>query len=252
MLTFRLVFVALVSAVTVLTSLAAYAMSVTPIVFDMDAAGRGSRTQLSVTNTATGDIPVAISVFEATLSPAGEVTTVPADDDFLIFPFQALIGPGETQVFRVQYVGDPDLQKSKSYIFSVAQQPVALPEGVSGIQILYNFEAVGSVAPMSGEAALDFVSTELTTNEKGDRRAALTVRNPSNVHTYLSGTRIELTARDAGGNVAWSETWRPQDVAQSVGVGLVQPGKERRFVLPFDLPEGGSTLEAKIRYLGRD
>ncbi|MFC6199510.1 molecular chaperone [Ponticaulis profundi] len=226
-------------------------MSVTPIVFDLEAAGRNANTQLRVTNTSTGDIPVAISVSEVTMSEAGEVSAASADDDFVIFPFQALIPPGATQVFRVQYVGDPELEASKSYIFSVAQQPVALPEGVSGIQILYNFEVVGSVSPLGGEADLTLLSSELVTNDDGTRRAALTVKNPSNTHAYLSGSRLELTAKDETGEQVWSRSWRPQEIGQTVGVGLVQPGKDRRFVLPFDLPEGGSSLEASIRYIGR-
>lgn len=233
------------------STLSANAMSVTPIVFDMEASGRGARSQLTVSNTAEGDIPVAIAVYEAKLSPAGEVTTTPADDDFVIFPFQALIKPGATQVFRVQYVGEPDLAASKSYIFSVAQQPVALPEGVSGIQILYNFEVVGSVSPLKGEAGLDYVRTEIVEDDGGVRRAALTVRNPTNTHAYLSGARLELSAQDSAGNSVWSESWRPQDIAQTVGVGLVQPGMERRFVLPFDLPADGASVEARVRYLGR-
>lgn len=233
------------------TGFTAEAMSVSPVVFDLEASGRNARGQLRVLNTAATDIPVAITVYEAKLSPAGEVTTEPADDDFVIFPFQAVIGAGETQVFRVQFLGDPDLAKSKSYIFSVAQQPVELPEGVSGIQILYNFEVVGSVAPIGGEPGLDYLSSEFTTDAEGNRRAELSVKNPTNTHAYLSGTRLELIARDESGQTVWTETWRPQDIAQTVGIGLVQPGMERKFVLPFDLKEGGTTLEAKIRYLGR-
>ena len=239
------------------------AMSVTPIVLDMEAAGQKSRAQLRVANTGVGDIPVAITVNEVVLNEEGTPEYTIADDDFVIFPFQAIIPAGGTQVFRLQYVGDPDLEKSKSYIFSVVQQPVDLPEGVSGIQILYNFEVVGSVAPLGGKADLTYLASDFMTREEKrrdedgndlveqKRRVTLEVENPTNTHAYLSGSILEFTARNDDGSVAWKETYRPQDLAQTVGIGLVQPEMKRRFILPFDVPEGGTSIETSIRYVGR-
>ena len=60
---------------------------------------------------------------------------------------QAMIQPGQTQTFRVQYVGDPDLARSKHYYVTVAQLPVQMPQGQSAIQILYNFQVLVSVSP---------------------------------------------------------------------------------------------------------
>jgi fimbrial chaperone protein len=226
------------------------AMSVTPIVIDMSSVGRDGRSQISVTNTAAGDIPVAITVEEATVSPTGVVTTAPAGDLFVIYPTQALIKPGATQRFRVQWAGEPDLAKSRTFIFSAAQQPVALPDGVSGIQILYNFEVVVSVAPPRQRATMNIADAGFEMVE-GKRRAALTIFNPGNVHAYLSGARLQLEGKDAAGKQLWAKTLTPEELAQVVGIGLVQPGAKRRFILPIDLPEGGETITASVRYVGR-
>jgi fimbrial chaperone protein len=226
------------------------AMSVTPIVIDMGSIGRDGRSQISVTNTAAGDIPVAISVSEATVSPTGEVTTTPVEDLFVIFPAQAQIKPGATQRFRIQWAGEPDLPKSRTFIFSVAQQPVALPGGVSGIQVLYNFEVILSVAPPRQRATMTISNAAFETVD-GTRRAALTMVNPGNIHAYLSGARVQLEAKDASGKQVWTKTLQPEEFAQAIGVGLVQPGSTRRFILPIDLPEGGETITATVRYVGR-
>lgn len=226
------------------------AMSVTPIVIDMSSIGREGRSQISVTNTAAGDIPVAITVEEATVSATGGVTTAPVADLFVIYPSQALIKPGATQRFRVQWVGEPELAKSRTFIFSAAQQPVALPDGVSGIQILYNFEVVVSVAPPRQRATMNVGEAAFETVE-GKRRAALTMINPGNVHAYLSGARVQLESKDATGKQIWTKTLLPEELAQVVGIGLVQPGSTRRFILPIDLPEGGETITASVRYVGR-
>ncbi len=228
----------------------AEAMSVTPIVIDMSSIGRDSRSQISVTNTAASDIPVAITIEEATVSTTGVVTTSPAGDHFVVYPSQALIKPGATQRFRVQWVGEPDLAKSRTFIFSAAQQPVALPDGVSGIQILYNFEVVVSVAPPRQRATMNVAEAAFEMVE-GKRRAALTVLNPGNVHAYLSGARLQLEGKDAAGKQIWAKTLTPEELAQVVGIGLVQAGATRRFIIPIDLPEGGETITASVRYVGR-
>jgi P pilus assembly chaperone PapD len=225
-------------------------MSVTPIVIDMGSIGRDGRSQISVTNTAAGDIPVAISISEATVSPTGEVTTTPVEDLFVVYPAQALIKPGATQRFRVQWVGDADIPKSRTFIFSVAQQPVALPDGVSGIQILYNFEVILTVAPPRQRASMNIAEAAFEMVE-GKRRAALTFVNPGNMHAYLSGARLQLEGKDEAGKQIWTQTIEPEQLAQSVGVGLLQPGATRKFVLPLDLPEGGTKISATVRYVGR-
>lgn len=230
----------------------AKAMTVTPVVFDMDTVGREARANIRVTNTGESPLPVAITFNEARVSSTGEVTKTPAEEDFIIFPFQATIEPGETQIFRVQYLGDPDIPQSKTYIFSVAQQPVDLPDGVSGFQILYNFEVIGSITPINGKPDLSIARTDIETDKDGVRRPVVYLKNDSNTHAYLSGTRLDLQARNSAGRIVWSKRYSPQEITQTIGIGLVQPGVERRFILPVNLEESGTVVEAEIQYLGRE
>ena len=119
--------------------------------------------------------------------------------DLLVFPPQAMIQPGQTQTFRVQYVGDPDLAQSKHYYVTVAQLPVKLPEGQSAIQILYNFQVLVSVAPLGAKPADQDRS-------RGDRQECRRQaggrdhrQQPSNAHGYLSQGRLRIVQRDAAG-----------------------------------------------------
>lgn len=228
----------------------ALAMGVAPVVIDMKSSGRGARSEITASNTSAAPLPIAITVSEATISNTGEVTTVPVEDLFMIYPAQAIIGAGGVQRFRVQWIGDPDMQRGRTFIFSVAQQPVALTPGTSGIQILYNFETVVSVSPSAAQPSLAITSSNFQTIE-GKRRAALTLNNPSAAVAYLSGSRVTLESKDTGGRTVWTKTYEPNEIMQNVGVGIVGAGLSRQFVLPFDLPEGGTTLNARIRYIGR-
>lgn len=233
-------------------TLPARAMSVTPVLVDLKPGGAEASGQIRVINTASGPLPVELTAKVATVDANGEVKTVDEGaDDLLIFPPQAVIPANGTQVFRLQWVGDPAIKQSKTFIISVSQQPVAMPQGVSGIQLLYDFEVVVNVAPLEGEPALSVVGAELTKDEKGERRAAVTITNASDVHGYLSGAKLRLALLDDAGKEIWSKSWIPEEVAGKVGIGLVQPHATRRFVLPFDLPPGGDKITAEISYEGR-
>src|SRR5690606_15269789 len=99
-------------------------------------------------------------------------------EDIMAFPPQAIIPPGETQVFRLQYIGDPGSERSKHYYAEVAQLPVELPEGQSAIQILYNFQVMVNVASViAGPPELSIESAEIVQGEDGRYMAAFTVRN---------------------------------------------------------------------------
>ena len=242
----------LISAFSVLFSNIATAMSVSPIVIDLSVAGRNARNQITVINTLTYDLPVEINISEVYVDENGVTSTQDVgEDNFMIFPPQALIKPGATQVFRVQWVGEPDINESKSYIFSVAQLPVELDKGVSGIQLLYNFQVVVNVAPLQGKPALELLETGIEIDKDGVAHPVLVLENDSNVHAYLSATRLRIEMKNEQGKSVWRKSYDPGELGQSVGLGLVQPGKKRRMVLPFKLPENKGKITANIRYMGR-
>lgn len=218
-----------------------YAMSVNPTVVDMGA-GSNDRKQITVVNDSAKPLPVEIIVSRIELNEKGDTASKPAGDEFLIFPPQALVPAGATQSFRIQWVGDPQLKQSQSYVFSVNQVPVRMPAGQSGVQVVFNFATVVNVAPSSGQSAINLVSAGVGKDERGKPRPALTVKNPGNIHAKLTDATIKLS----GGS--WSQTLRSEQLRQVMGVGLVQPGKTRRFLLPVDLPPNVGQVTANIDY----
>src|SRR3546814_7027278 len=75
-----------------------------------------------------------------------------SSDLLIALPTQAIIPPGATQAFRIQYIGDPEVDHSRHYYAEVAQLPVEIPGGQSTIQILYNFQAMVNVASITAGA----------------------------------------------------------------------------------------------------
>ena len=233
---------ALLLAVSVTVANAqAVAMSVSPVTLDMSTSSNNTG-QIRVVNDGATPLPVEIIISRIELNEAGEMTTKPAGQEFLVFPPQALLAPGSTQNFRIQWVGDPQIMQSQSYVFSVNQVPVRMPQGKSGVQVVFNFATIVNVAPTGGRAALDLVSAGIGKDDKGRPHPTLTVKNPGNIHAKLT----DATIRVSGGT--WSETLRPEQLRQVMGVGLVQPGKTRHFLLPLDLPAGVNQVSASIDY----
>lgn len=223
----------------------AAAMSVTPVHVEMGPAGSTARTQITVTNSSDQPMPVETALEKLSLDEAGNRRTTKAGEEFLVFPPQAIIPPGGTQVFRVQWVGEPMLERSESYLLSISQVPVKLPKGPSRLQVVMSFGVVINVAAAEGTASLKIVGTGTTTDASGKRRPTIIVENSSKMHALLPDGSLSISA---GG---FSHTLSQAEMREKIGIGLVQPGKRRKFVLPVELPKGTETVQASLAWKPR-
>ena len=222
------------------------AMTVQPVVLDLTTAGRGMSQVITVENTFATPLPIEMRIQELAFGESGVEGTGNDPGDLLVFPMQALIQPGQTQSFRVQYVGDPELPSSKHYYVTAAQLPVELPEGQSAIQILYNFQILVSVSPAGVEPGVSVVSAEIGRNAEGQPVPVVVLNNSSTAHGYLSQGRLRIIQRDASGDAIFRRTLPGPEIQQTVGFGLVGAGQTRRLTIPIVLPTDGGTIEAQF------
>jgi fimbrial chaperone protein len=243
MLKFRLFFCFIASLMFLSASgPGARAMVVEPMLLEMTTSGKASRETIKVTNNGTQALPAEIAISRVELGLNGEQKARPAGDEFLLYPPQAMIPPGGSQVFRVQWVGDPDIAASRIYTFSIAQVPVKLAHNTSGIQLMMSVGVTVNISPPNGRSAIEVLSAAPVTDKSGKRFASLTVKNPGNKHAYLKQSAIHLS----GGG--WSADLPPQAIEQKLGLGIVQPGKERRFILPVEVPKTVSAIQATVNF----
>ena len=230
------------SAVCAVTSFApvAQAMTVSPMQVEMISVGSRSHAQVSVVNTSDKPLPVEAVIERLIVDEAGRPKSTKAGEDFLIMPPQAMIPPGATQNFRVQWLGDPMMPQSQSFLLYMNQVPVKLPQGSNGVQVVMSMGVMINVAPATGSPAMKVVATGVTTDKAGKRFPTITVENTSNVHALLPNATINL----ASGN--WSNTLTPRSIGDRIGIGLVQPGRRRKFTLPVELPAGVSNIQASL------
>jgi fimbrial chaperone protein len=221
------------------------AMTVSPMQVEMISVGTRSHARVSVVNNSQYPMPVEAVMSRLTLDESGKQTATKAGEDFLIMPPQAMIQPGATQIFRIQWLGDPALARSESFMLFVNQIPVKQPEGKSGLQFVTSMGVMINVAPATGAPQLKVVATGVTTGKDGKRYPSITVENPSNTHALLPSASVHL----ASGN--WSSTLNSNDIADRLGIGLVQPGRRRRFTLPVELPSNVAKVNASIEMTSR-
>jgi hypothetical protein len=126
---------------------------------------------------------------------------------------------------------------------SVNQVPVKMPAGKSAVQIVMSFGVIINVAPPQGTPSLAIVSTGVESDKKsGNLYPTITVENSSNIHALLPQSTIALS----GGG--WSQTMSSTEITEKVGIGLVQPGMKRRFVLPVELPPEVTSVQANLDF----
>ena len=222
----------------------AWAMGVSPVQLELQSAGKTSRSTLTVDNKGGAPLPVEILIKRMTQDENG-VRTYHADgqNEFLVIPPQAMIPPGGSQVFRVQWVGEPVLAESKSFMLFANQVPVKQPTNTSGVQMISSMGAMINVAPPQSVGDLKVVSTSVDIDKKtGKRHPAIVVENPTKTHALLPKATLKLQAG------SWQETYAPEALSGQIGIGLVPPGQRRKFVLPVTLPQNAASVQASIEY----
>lgn len=171
----------------------AVAQRVLPMIYELDTSGSGASTSLRIENTKSVSMTLEFVASSIQIDEFGIETTEPAEDDFLIFPPQALVAPGKAQVVKVKYIGDPLIDTSKAYRVSVKQLPVTLDKsGESGVAVLVNFNTLANVVPKSAKASLSV--TNITAAE--NNMWSVTVENTGNRYARLSKTEWVVEAVD--------------------------------------------------------
>ena len=234
----------------------AVASRVTPMIVDMEPTGRNSIARIELTNDADKDIAYEVQMMSGEISPRGELSLTPADEQFIIFPPQAIVEGRSQQVFRVQYVGEDALDQSKIYYLSIKQIPVAFQPGQNQVQVVVNFNVLINVVPNGAEpvAALrtaQYVERELSMEgvaeedipeiipiEKG---IAIDIGNVGTRYFFAGRAKWSILAKTTTGE-DFAKQLSGVEMSRIIGTGVVAPGKNRLFFIPTEVPLDNDTL----------
>lgn len=227
------------------------AMRVQPLLLEINSNKNGAAATINVFNDGPNQLPLEITMEHLTLNFNGRSQVEPADESWLVFPPQVIIPPGGQQNFRLQWLGEPLLEKSQSFYVAVKQVPVVMKEGQSGIQLVYNIRALVNVAPPNSRSNLIVNKAEVITDKNQTARISVVLDNAAQRHAMFSDHELALELTDQKGKTFWSYELSSNEIFQTIGGGLVQPGKQRIFTLPINLPEQASetgvTVNASVK-----
>lgn len=211
-----------------------------PMSYELTPSGSGTRQDVRVENTADQPSPVEVRVERREILPDGSEKRTPAEDDFLIFPPQAILPPNGFQTFRVQYVGDARIPSTKLYVITIAQLPVKSARQESGVEFLFNLGTLAAVSPENSTPNI-IVTSVRPTADTG--KIEVTVRNDGTRYARLRNGSWTFTG--ANGQ---SEVLEGEKLFEAVAQPLIEPGTTRIVTLPVSasFQREGAKAEFKL------
>lgn len=230
-------------------SIAGGNFQLSPNVVVLAPSGQGAVESLFVAST--GDEPVAVQIrmVKREIDQDGTETNVEDDENFLVYPPQMIVAPGQQQVVRVTWLGETDLTEELAYRAVVEQVPVNLApqqvQEVDGIPISITLTStyIASVyiAPTGAKGNLILEGATSNKDNNGQTQLVLTFQNQGNARDYVGNVRqsLKLVSVDS----PEKHVVIPGEKIQDERGTVILPGNKRRFVLPWpkELPVGPVT-----------
>lgn len=230
------------------------AMSVSPMITEMTSTGARSTTRIQVINTLPQALPYEVRVFRIEFDNAGNLTEKPADEDFVVFPPQGVIQPGQRQMVRLQWIGGV-VESSRGYYVSINQVPVPLvaseaskTKPVVDVRVVYHMKVLATVSP-KGAAPLILVVDVKPTTVDADQPGglpqpgiAITVTNTGKRYAMLAGATWTLDGKDTHGKPLHIVLTAAK-MGQLLGAGYLPALNGRRT---FKVPTGVEFSNAPI------
>lgn len=193
-----------------------HAFDIAPTVSLIELPKNGSGISVIVRNPRKVELPVSMEIFERFVDEDGSERREPADEQFLIFPPQAVIPPGGTQAIRVQWLFAPP-KTSRSFTLYATEIPVDLSDSnKSQVQTLLRMGASVHVA-----AAVTQAKPVLIGAAPNERGVSVTLANEGDRFYYIDTVVLDFAGKRITGI----------DLANAAGRTLVPPGGRRTFTV---------------------
>ncbi len=220
---FRPIWAALSALALILTPSAAMAARVSPMIADLEPDGRGAVTRIEMVSDANNDIAYEVLMMRGDISTEGELELTPAEEDFLVFPTQILLKSKARQVFRVQYVGNPDLKNSEIYYMSIRQLPVEVDANSrSQVQVVINYNVLMNVFPEGARSEPVIRQVSAVTREVPLLQSEINELEAQRAAEQQAALEAEQDARDAAQTAAENDGATPVTPPATIEIPTAQ------------------------------
>jgi len=222
---------------SMLFSLQASALQMTPLSVVLKPSGGGAKQTFRVTNESNKPVAVQFSVTTRQQVNNKEVRR-PADNQFMIYPPQTIIPARTTQKVRIEWLGKGNIPREQAYRLIAEQVHVSLTkQKQSGINMLMTLVNGLYVQPNGTRSKVQVKSVQRHGN-----RLAVTLSNTGTRHQLMNYATLSLRN---GGKVI---TLKGNRNLQGLDGNNVLAGSTKRFLIP--LPKGfvNGNWTATIQY----
>lgn len=184
-----------------------FAFKLTPMSTEIQSAGKEARTSFQVENDGDKPVPVQIVLAKRIVDEMGKEKYPPAGEDFMVFPTQVILKPGEKRTINVRYMAGSKGDHSVEKAYRVIAEQLPLPlgkEGASqgadqgaGINVLLRYIAALYVLPDTINHKLE-VSTAKIEGES----LVFSVKNSGTVHEILDKYALKIAGKLQGAKVS--------------------------------------------------
>ncbi len=227
------------------------AFQLLPMSMEFAPTGNNATQTFAVNNEATEPVAVQIFIVQRIVALDGTETLTPADAEFLVFPPQAAVPAGKTQLIQVRWLGTRTPATELAYRIIAEQLPVALEDrGVLGarLEILMRYEGAVYITP-PGSAPNVVVDSVAQMQTPEGPKLAVVLNNSGTAHGLLDQVSLTVSGRGANGQPASVEL-KGEALAGMASPNILA-GNKRQFLLPWPaaLAADGMTATLRTNYL---
>ena len=157
------------------------AFTFSPISQEFSTEGKNSSHIFTIKNDSLSErIAVKVSVFKRLMDEEGNESLEPCPGDFLIYPAQSLLNPGDSRSVRIKWQGGPVGRREKAYRIIAEQLPVdfredELRDDGGGIRFTFRYEGSLYVLTPGAEPDVKLLSMDPVPGEEIIREVVRTI-----------------------------------------------------------------------------
>lgn len=131
-----------------------FAYQVQPMVAELYTSGNRSAVTYRVINPSDTPVPIEVVVYKRSFDEEQKEILTEAEDDFIVLPPQVDVPANGYQVFRAQFLGDSEFEKTQSYRIVFKQLPIEQQGQASQVNMIFNFATLVFVSQPEGQGQL--------------------------------------------------------------------------------------------------
>lgn len=200
-----------------------WALELSPMEMEFSTQGSGTSQVFSVTNKFTKDIGVELKIYKRRTNSKGEEVREDAED-FLIFPRQIKLSPGQRKAVRISWTGPAVVKKEIAYRLVLEQLPIDFKgkdKDLQKIDIDFLLKYVASLYVVPEQAKSEII---LEKPVKRDGRIYFSLKNVGTRHLVISKLMMTLDGQDL--------SFSASSLREILGKNLLS-GSSLEFSLPW-------------------